>query len=235
MTTRFSEAIRKWAGWCPNHKTFTPVRGTGRYADASVSGTPDREVHAMSGVIVDYGRTGISIPLFIALNAGFAVLIVGLIVVFRLWEWGSLLLMALVPAYSAMELYRTQRRDRIEATRDTITIRRPPFPPIVIPKDAVVKAEVRKNELPVPSWLLIAALAMFLLSAAGGIYGGMDNPASVRFIFGCAAVIFFPAIFYRAYTRTRYPQVLTLTTATKKIAAIYTDDPEGAARMLGVS
>jgi hypothetical protein len=126
------------------------------------------------------------------------------------------------------------RRARVEVTTDTITIRRPLFRPVVIPKDGVVKVEVKENKLPVPYWFLAVALAMIFLSATGGMYYGLSNPASMRFISGLGAAIFFPVIFYRTYVRTRYPRVLAITTA-KKIAAIYTDDPERIARVLGVT
>jgi hypothetical protein len=141
--------------------------------------------------------------------------------------------LVIILAYSGMEIYGVMRRARVEVTPDTITITRL-FRPIVIPKDAVVKVEVKENKLPIPYWLLVGALAMIFLSAAGGIYYGLSNPASMRFISGLGAVIFFPVIIYRTYVRTRYPRALTITTP-KKIAAIYTDDPERIARTLGVA
>jgi hypothetical protein len=146
----------------------------------------------------------------------------------------GLFVLVIILAYSGMELYGVMRRARVEVTPDTITITRPLFRPVVIPKDAVVKVEVKENKLPVPYWFLAVALAMIFVSATGSVYYGLDNPASMRFISGLGSAIFFPMIFYRTYARTHYPRVLAIMTA-KKIAAIYTDDPERIARVLGVT
>ncbi|WP_301662781.1 hypothetical protein [Methanoculleus frigidifontis] len=53
--------------------------------------------------------------------------------------------------------------------------------------------------------------------------------------FWIAIVLFTLAMFYHAGTRARYPQVVTVTTADSRLIAIYTDDPERVARMLGVT
>jgi hypothetical protein len=95
-----------------------------------------------------------------------------------------------------------------------------------------VKVEVKENKPPVSSRLLAIALAALLVSAAGSVYVGFENPTSMRFLFGVAAAIFFPVIFYRTYLRTRYPRALTITTTEKRIAAIYTDTPERIVRAL---
>jgi hypothetical protein len=134
--------------------------------------------------------------------------------------------------YSALELYGAVRRACIEITRDAVTIRRPLFPSIVIPKDAVVKAEVKENKPPISPRLLAVALAVLLVSAVGSVYVGFENPTSMRFLFGVAAAVFFPVIFYRTYLRTRYPRALTITITEKRVAVIYTDDPERMARVL---
>ncbi len=131
-----------------------------------------------------------------------------------------------------MELYGVIRRTGIEITRDAITLRRPFLPAVVIPKDGIVKVEIKENKLPGPSWLLVALVGVILISAISGIYGGLANPASMRFILGIAAVVFFPVTTCCTHMRARYPRTLTITTLDKKIAAIYTEDPELIARML---
>jgi len=75
-------------------------------------------------------------------------------------------------------------------------------------------------------------VGVILISAISGIYGGLANPASMRFILGIAAVVFFPVTTCCTHMRARYPRTLTITTLDKKIAAIYTEDPELIARML---
>lgn len=223
MAVKFSEAIRRWVGWCPN---ATATGFSRRYAapdDEVGIGTAaggDREV--MEGVLVDYGLTGTPAMYFILLVAG--ALLIGCLAVTS--PAGRLPLLAVILAYAGMELYGAVRRARIEIARGAIIIRRPLFPSIVIPKDAVVKAEVMENKPPVSFRLLVVALTAIFVSAAGSMYVGFENPTSMRFIFGFAAVILFPVLFYRAYARTRYPRTLTITTTEKRIAAIYTDAPE---------
>lgn len=232
MTMRFTETIRRWMGWCPN----AAAAGTGRRryvapgdeVETRVAGGGSLEV--VEGALVDYGPIGTPATLFILPVA--AALLIGCL--FVLAPAVGLFVLVIILAYSGMEIYGVMRRARVEVTTDTITIRRPLFRPVVIPKDGVVKVEVKENKLPVPYWFLAVALAMIFLSATGGMYYGLSNPASMRFISGLGAAIFFPVIFYRTYVRTRYPRVLAITTA-KKIAAIYTDDPERIARVLGVT
>lgn len=230
---KFAEAIRRWMGWCPNAAAAGTCRRRYAAPEAEVGlgmaagGSPE----VVEGALVDYGPLGTP-AIYLILIVGGALLI-GCLAVTTLA--GRLLLLTIMLAFSGAELYRILRRARVEISSDAITIRRPLFRPIVIPKDAVVKAEVGENKLPAPSWLLATALAVLLVSAAAGIYFGWDNPTSMRFIFGFGGAIFFPVIIYRTYVRTRYPQALVITTTKKRIAVIYTDDPERIARVLEVS
>lgn len=242
MILKVTGAIRRLAGWCPN-----AAAASRRYAapEIEVETAADGSREMMEGALVDYGLIGTPGRLFLLLLAGagfigcfFAMAPATLVTVpttFVMVPAGGLLLLAIVLGYSALELYGAVRRAHIDIARDAITINRPLFRPLIIPKGAVVKAEVRENKLPVPSWLLAIALATLLVSAAGSVYAGFGNPASMRFIFGLAAAIFFPVLFYRTYLRARYPQALVITTAKKRIAVIYTDDPERIVRTLGVA
>jgi len=237
---KFSETIRRWMGWCPN-----AAAAGRRYAalevEVETATGGGREV--VEGALVDYGPIGTPGRLFLLLLAGAS--LIGILLVtapaalvtvptFVIPPAGRLFLPAIVLGYAALELYGAIRRACIEVARDAVVIQRPLFSPIVIPKDAIVKAEVKENRPPLSPWLLTAAFTALFISAAGSIYAGFSDPSSMRFIFGLAAAIFFPVLFYRTYVRTRYPRVLAITTA-KKIAAIYTDDPERIARVLGVT
>ncbi len=233
MVTRLAEALRKWAGWCPNQGVSASFQRTNRYADSHSPAPPDNDAQVLSGVIVDYGGWISTPSLVIALAAGFVVLVLYLSVMYP--PAGGFLFLTLCLAYSGMELYTTLRRDRIEVAGDCIVFRRSLLPSVTIPKDTVVKAEVRENKPPMPFWLLAAAIVLILASAVGSIYRGLDNPASFRVICGFGAAVFFPVMFYRTCIRTRYPQVLALTTAQKKIAMIYADDPDSIAGILEVS
>ncbi len=230
--TPHMETIRRYLGWCPNAAAARACRQDAVPGNESGMAAADCGREVVGGAVVDYGSSDIPAVTAVA-GAGFFILVIYLSIAFP--PSGSLILLAIALTLSAMELYGVIRRTGIEITRDAITLRRPILPAVVIPKDAIVKAEVRENKLPGPSWLHVALVGVLLVSAVAGIYGGLSNPASMRFILGIAAVVFFPVMTCCTSVRARYPRSLTITTADKKIAAIYTDDPERIARMLEVS
>ena len=230
--TPHMETIRRYLGWCPNAAAARACRQDAVPGSESGMAAADCGREVVGGAVVDYGSSDIPAVTAVA-GAGFFILVIYLSIAFP--PSGSLILLAIALTLSAMELYGVIRRTGIEITRDAITLRRPILPAVVIPKDAIVKAEVRENKLPGPSWLLVALVGVILVSAVASIYGGLSNPASMRFILGIAAVVFFPVMTCCTSVRARYPRSLTITTADKKIAAIYTDDPERIARMLEVS
>ena len=230
--TPHMETIRRYLGWCPNAAAARACRQDAVPGNESGMAAADCGREVVGGAVVDYGSSDIPAVTAVA-GAGFFILVMYLSIAFP--PSGSLILLAIALTLSAMELYGVIRRTGIEITRDAITLRRPILPAVVIPKDAIVKAEVRENKLPGPSWPLVALVGVLLVSAVAGIYGGLSNPASMRFILGIAAVVFFPVMTCCTSARARYPRSLTITTADKKIAAIYTDDPERIARMLEVS
>ncbi|MDD2473131.1 MULTISPECIES: hypothetical protein [unclassified Methanoculleus] len=242
MALRFAEAIRRLMGWCPN-AAMTGRRCAALEVEVETAKEGGREV--VEGALVDYGSIGTPGRLFLLLLASacfigcfFAMTPATLVTVPTtsvMFPAGGLLLLAIALGCAALELYGTVRRARIDIAHDVITINRTLFRPLVIPRDAIEKAEVGENKLPVPLWLLVVALAALFTSAAGSVYTGFGNPASMRFLFGLAAAVLFPALFYRTYVRTRYPQALAITTTKKRIAVIYTDDPERVVRTLGVA
>jgi len=228
MITKFSEAIRRWMGWCPNaatagHLYAVPADESG--VGATMGGT----LEVAQGVLVDYGLTGTLASYSILLVAG----ALFFWCLFLLYPLGNLLLLAAALIFSALEVYGLFVRSRIEITHDTISIsRRPPFPPITIPKDTIVELEVQENTPPPLSRLLVVALGAFLVAALLHISIGFENPTSMRFVSSVAAVILFPMLIYRTYLRSRYPRALAITTTKKRIAVIYTDAPERIARAL---
>ena len=241
MALRFAEAIRRLMGWCPNAAMTGAVRHRCAIPDAGVETVKESNREVVEGALVDYGLIGTPGRLFLLVLAGASIIWIlfvtapaALVTVptFVIPPAGGLLLLAITLGYAALEFYGTVRRARIDIARDAITISRPPFRPIVIPKDAIETVEVKENKLPVPSCFLAMALAVLLASAAGSVYAGFGNPASMRFTFGVAAAILFPVLFYRTYLRARYPQALVITTVEKRIAVIYVDDPGRVARAL---
>ena len=227
MIAKFSETVRRWMGWCPNaatagHRYTVPADESG--VGATMGGT--REV--AQGALVDHGLTGTLASYSILLVAG----ALFFWCLFLLYPLGNLLLLAAALIFSALEVYGLFVRSRIEITHDTISIRRPPFPPITIPKDTIVEVEVQENNPPAFSRLLVVALGAFLVAALLHISIGFENPTSMRFVSSVAAVILFPVLIYRTYLRSRYTRALAITTTKKRIAVIYTDAPERIARAL---
>lgn len=227
MITKFSETVRRWMGWCPNaatagHRYTVPDDESG--VGAATGGT----LEVAQGALVDYGLTGTLASYSILLVAG----ALFFWCLFLLYPLGNLLLLAAALIFSALEVYGLFVRSRIEITHDTISIRRPPFPPITIPKDTIVEVEVQENNPPAFSRLLVVALGAFLVAALLHISIGFENPTSMRFVSSAAAVILFPVLIYRTYLRSRYPRALAITTTKKRIAVIYTDAPERIARAL---
>ncbi len=226
------ETIRRYLGWCPNAAAARACRRDAVPGSESGMAAADGGREVMGGAVVDYGSSDIPAVMAVA-GAGFFILVIYLSVAFP--PSGSLILLAIVLALSGIEVCGVIRRTGIEITRDAITLRRPFLPAVVIPKDGIVKVEIKENKLPGPSWLLVALVGVILISAVAGINRGLSNPASMRFILGIAALVFFPVMTCCTHVRARYPRSLTITTVHKKIAAIYTDDPERIARMLEVS
>lgn len=231
--TPHMETIRRYLGWCPNAAVAAFWRRDAVPGSESGMAAADGGREVVGGAVVDYGSGDIPAVMAVVMavaGAGFFILVMYLSVAFP--PSGSLILLAIVLALSVMELYGVIRRTGIEITRDAITLRRPFLPAVVIPKDGIVEVEIKENKLPGPSWLLVALVGVILISAVAGINRGLSNPASMRFILGIAALVFFPVMTCCTHVRARYPRSLTITTVHKKIAAIYTDDPERIARML---
>ncbi|WP_054847645.1 DUF1673 family protein [Methanoculleus chikugoensis] len=136
-------------GWCPNAAAAGTVRRRYAAPEGEV-GTAAREgsQKVVEGALVDYGPIGTPAIYLILPVAG--ALLIGCLAV-TAPPAGRLILLGVILAFSGVELYSVIRRARVEISSEAITIRRPLFRPIVIPKDAVVKAEVGENKLPVPS------------------------------------------------------------------------------------
>ena len=232
------ETIRRHLSWCPSAVTARTrwkgaVPGDEGVGEAKAVGG-DRTV--MSGAVMDYGPADISTATSVAMAlAGFGLFILIIYLSIAHPPSGNLLLLAIVLALAGRELYKVMRKTSIEITRDAVTFRRPVLPAIVIPKADIIKVEVRESRLPRLPWHIVALVGVILVSAVANINSNLSNPTSMRFILGVTAVIFFPAMTYGTYVRTRYPKIVTVTTVDKKIATIYAPDPGQIAHMLEVT
>ncbi|NLZ29704.1 MAG: DUF1673 family protein [Methanomicrobiales archaeon] len=230
------EAIRRYLGWCP--ATARACRWDAVPGNEGMNGViaADSGRTVVIGAITDYGPVDVSAVRSVVMalaGIGLFTLIIYLSIAHP--PSGSLLLLAIVLALTGVESYRVMRKTGIEITHDTIILRRPVLPAVIIPKVGIVKAEVRENRFSRLPWHTVVLVGIILASAVAGIYNSLSNPASMRFILGVATVIFFPAMMYCTRVRARYPEIMAITTADEMIATIYTDDPERIARMLGAT
>lgn len=248
MTARFSDVIHGWLGWCPNGHRMAPVRKHTPWDGLEFNPLPTEDTFINDGILIDYGRTGISIPVFIGLIAGAICIVVifSLILPFATFRVTSGILMCgLLLVVVLVILARDIRGARLEITRDILVIRRPLTWPVVIQKEEIESVEIRDNKPPMPAWLqgilflfLIPVSTVYILS---NVYMQFVSGeiASHSFItslgFYMSIVLLFTVGYYRSRIRSRHPRYLFITTGTRKVAAMYTENPEEMAGMLGRS
>jgi len=242
----FIDACRKYLGWCPNSHRMALAGKHTPWNNTEFNPLPTGGAYMNDGVIVDYGRTGISMPVFIGLVAGVICIVVifSLILSFATFRVVSGILMCglLLPVVVVI-LYRDIRRAKLEITRDTLVIRRALYQPVVLRKDEIATVEIRSTRPPVPIRLQ-AILSLFLIPVSIAyilsreyVQFALGEITSSSFItslgFYLCIVLLLLISYYRSRIRSRYPCHLFITTGTMKVAAIYTGNPEEVAGMLG--
>jgi hypothetical protein len=192
----------------------------------------------LQDVLMDYGSTGISIPLFTIILAG---IIAGLFAIMKysLFErWSSLGLLMLsifILGVAVRMAYQDIKKATIEFTPDSITIWRPLFRSVIIAKDAITTIDVRKNIRHSRRWLSLGAIVLFIVGVIPTIlFSGQSQYLSgvisrvsftVFVVYYLAVIVFFGLLFYHAYIRSRYSRILAISTNNKKIIGLYVDDP----------
>lgn len=244
----FIDACRKYLGWCPNSHRMAPVTNRTPWDVFEFNPLPRQDTYTNDGILIDYGMTGISIPVFIGLVAGAICIVVifSLILPFATFRVTSGILMCglLLPIVLVI-LARDIRGARLEITRDTLVIRRALSLPVVIQKEEIESVEIRDYRLPMPTWLqailflvLIPVSTAYILSYeyVQFVSGETTSSSFITFLgFYLCLVLLFLVSYYRSHIRSRYPHYLFMTTETRKVAAIYTRNPEEMAGMLGKS
>ncbi len=240
MTTRVSEVIRGWLGWCPN-RTMTPHFRTHQPGNpvASILVSEGEYGYTTRDVIMYYGSTGMSIPLFTIILAG---TITGLFAVMRtgLFErWSSLGISAFgifILIIAVRMIYQDIKKATIECTPYALTIRQPLVRQLVLTKDAITTLEVRENVQHSHRWFFRIAMAIFFLGVIPSILFSEHSLFISRLVSGVsftafvvyylAVIIFFGLLFYHGYIRSRYTRVLAIRTNDKKIIGLFVDDLE---------
>jgi len=243
--TRISEIIQKWTGWCPNHDVALVNKKSLR-GEMNAAVPPAQGAYVNDEVIVDYGTTGISLPVFIGILTGIIALLVLFILIIRIKSFFLLtgvLFSPFVFLIALVTFYRDKKTATLEITSDALVIRRILHLPVIIRKDEIATVEIRHNVPPLPLWLQkVLILILIPLSSAGVTYGEYiqflsgEIPSSSFFmhlVFNISLVLFFLAIYYHSRVRLNYPSILVITTTTKKLAGIYGNNPEEIAKMLG--
>ncbi len=244
MTIRFTDAIRGWLGWCPDRR-MASVRNNGLWNETNYRPLPTGNGLVNDGMIIDYGKTEISLPFFIGIVFG----VIGLLAFFALvipfagfrTVSGIVLCCLILPA-ATVTLVRDLRRATLEITNEALVIRRFLYRPVVIPKEEIATVEVRDNMPPIPIWLqTVLTLALVPSSAAGIIYveylqfasGEITISSFLQYLaFYPGVVLFFLVILYHSRIRSRYPKFLAVATTTGAQAGIYTGNPGEFERLL---
>ncbi len=244
MITRISEIIHGWLGWCPD-RMMASRSGTLRADNPLSSISLVGRGYTMPDVIVDYGSTGLSIPVFTLILAGiitgfFAVMRYGL---FEHWSLAGILVLIIFILVVAVRMgHQDFKKAIIECTPDAITIRRPLFRTVTIAKDMITSIGVRENVHHSRRWLFRGAMAIFLAGVIPSVLFSGHSQYILRVIsrisysvfvaFYLAVIVFFGLLFYHAHIRSRYSRVVAIFTRNKKIVGLYIDDPVKVSDML---
>jgi len=230
MTVKVTEAIKKCLGWCPK-QAAAPFGGGMSAPDREIPVPGDGDAHVADGVVVDYQSPGLPIAVFIVLVAGIA-LGLQLIFFFTIRPVSSLVAAMIPLAFIGALILMNMKKSRVEITGVAITLHRSFRRPAVIPREAVTSAAVTKNAIPLsPLAIRLVLVVMLALHAVYGVFGPAD-PLSVSFII--VPLLFLVAL-YHAYSRAVYARTVVITTADRKVASIFTDDPDKIIRALGES
>jgi hypothetical protein len=237
MITRVSEVIRGWLGWCPG-RMIAPHSRMFQVENLVSSTLPGDRGYRMQDVVMDYGSTGMSIPIFTIILGGtiaglFAIVRYGL---FETWSsLGILILSVFMLVVAVRMVHQDIKKATIEFTPNAITVRRPLFRPVVIAKDAITAIEVRKNIHHTHRWFFRGAMVIFFAGIIPSILFSGNSllipriisqiSLSVFVVYYLVVIVFFGLLFYHGYIRSRYSQVLAISTSDKKIVGLYVDSP----------
>ena len=244
MTMKFSEAIRRWMGWCPNAGAAGTVRR--RYAapcgEVGIEAVAGDGREVMEDVFVEYTS-----PRFFVLMPfaflGFLMLFVVSLLIPSLWPGLIFTFTAIFfVAWAAWRLYFDPYRTVVESCGNSVIIRRSRTRPLVFGKDTVRSVEVKDADRPVPRWvsvplwLLTVAVVSFnivgkeLIRYLGG--QAVDPYFGFQVLLAVGWMVFMLEWLYRVLVSLRYPGYLRVTLVPAGFLHIYADDPERVAALL---
>jgi hypothetical protein len=233
MSAWLSERVHEWMGWCPVHRMTHFRDKTIAWHEMNSCALANKDTLIHDGIIVDYGKTGISLKFFIGAIIGIIVFTAFLTLVIRVavFPMAGLPFCGLILSVVIITVYQDLKRARLEITNDALTIQRPLRRTVTIPKDTISTVEIRPNVQPFPLWIQkILILFVIPFSSAGVLYGRYQQfiageITSLQFFlnlgFDISIVLFFLAIYYHSRIRANYPEILVITTTTQKLAGVY--------------
>jgi hypothetical protein len=244
MITRISEMIHEWMGWCPDQGMAPFRKETLPWPEMNSNALPMKSASVKDGIIVDYGKTGMSLPFFIGAVIGTIGITAFLLLIVRvaIFSLAGILFCGLILLVAIIAVYRDLRKASLEINQDALIIRRSLHQPVVIPKDTISSVEIRHNVPPLPLWLQkVLILFVIPVSSVGVLYGEYlqftaGEITSSSFLlhlgFNLSLIPFFLAIYYHSHIRSDYPEILVITTNMQNLAAIYEQNPEEIANQL---
>ena len=245
MAQYLSEVIKGWLGWCPDPAIVTlRKKASGPEMNSCVPREPGTYVN--DNVIVNHGKTGISLTRFF----GILIAIIGSIALWILvirsgfLPHARILVWALALPFLIVMVYQDIRKAHLEISPDTLIIRRILHRPVIIPKDTISSIEIRPNEQPFP--LRLQKILIIILSL---IYAGMVWVQYLQVVAGeitvssyvlnlgvdLGIILFLLVLYYHSRIRADYPELLVITTNTQKRVVIFGKNPEEIAQKLGKS
>jgi hypothetical protein len=247
MMTRLSEVIHEWTGWCPDRGMASYRKEIIPWPVMNSQSLPVKGAFMREGILVDYGKTGISVRYFI----GAVIAIVGIFMVLFLvarttsFSLAGIPFCVLILSIAIITMYQDLLKAKIEITKDSLIIRRSLHWPVIIPKDTISAVEIRHNSPPLPLWLqkilflivvpassMVAFSGEYLRFAAGEITS-LSLFLHLGFFIGI--VLLFLASYHHSLVRMQYPDMLVITTTTQQRAGVYGDNLKEMVKILGRS
>lgn len=244
----FVDRFRQFLGWCPDQRLAPFRQETIPLSEMTPPHIlPGKDAFVNDKMIVDYGKTGISVRYFIGAIIG----IVGIFMVLFLIARTASLSLAGIPfcvlilSVAIITVYQDLKKTKLEITRDTLIIRRSLHWPVIIPKDTISTVEIRHNSPPLPLLLQkVLFLIVIPVSSVVALYGEyLRFTASeitslslfLHLVFFIGIALLFLASYYHSCIRAAYPEILVITTNTQELAGVYGDNLKEIAKMLGGS
>ena len=240
----FIECVKEYLGWCPDQRMAPFRMETSPWPEMNYQSLPVKGSYVNNGVIIDYGKTGISLPFFIGAMIGVLGIVAFLILIMRITFFLQfrLLFSGLALIVGIVVFMRDLKKGSLEITPGALVITRFLHRKVIIRNNTISNVEIRSNVPPFPLWLQkVLILLVMPVSSAVIIaikyseYTSGEITSSLFFVdltFYSFLVLFFLASYYHSRVRAGFPGNLVISTNTQNLVVIYGEKPEEIAGML---